>query len=168
MVLNAQWDLGQEAARDIAASLNVLLADAFALLLKTKGCRWHVSGPHFQGHQLLFRALEEQIDATINDIAERIRRIGATAPNSIGHVSRLRRLLDNDVASLSALDMLAEVRNDNLQFAAYLREAHCLCEGYGDVATAGNLEKWIDQTEGRARYLFAASRPTQAPDTVAS
>ena len=166
MPLNAQWDLGQEAARDISASLNVLLADAFSLLLKAKGCRWHVSGPHFQSHQLLFRALEEEVGTAIDDIAERIRRIGATALNSIGDVSRLRRLVDNDVASLSALEMMTDLLDDNLQLAAFLREAHDLCEGYGDVATASRLEKWIDDAEGSARYLFAASRPTQAPDTA--
>jgi starvation-inducible DNA-binding protein len=166
MSLNTQWDLGHEAARDIAASLNVLLADVFALLLKTKGCRWHVSGPYFQSHQLLLRALEEEIDATIDDIAERIRRIGATAQISIVQVSRLRRLVDSDVASLGALEMLAMLLDDNLQLAAYLREAHCLCEGYGDVATASRLEKWIDDAEGRARHLFAASRSTHAPDTA--
>jgi starvation-inducible DNA-binding protein len=166
MALKAQWDLGQEAARDIAASLNVQLADAFSLLLKTKGCRWHVSGPHFQSHQLLFRGLEEQIDAAIDDIAERIRRIGATALSSIGPVSRLRRFADSDAASLSALEMLAELLDDNLQFVANLREAHCLCEGYGDVATASRLEKWIDDAEGRARDLFDASRMPQAPDTA--
>jgi starvation-inducible DNA-binding protein len=165
MALNAPWDLGQEAARDIAASLNVLLADALSLLLKTKGCRWHVSGPHFQAHQLLFRGLEQQIDAAIDDIAERIRRIGATALNSIGDVSRLRRL-DTDAASPNACAMLAELLEDNLQFAGYLREAHCLCEGYGDVATASHLEKWIDDAEGRARDLFAANRPIQASDTA--
>ena len=166
MTPNAQWDLGQEAARDVAASLNVLLADTFSLLLKTRGCRWHVSGPHFQAHQLLFRALERQTDAAIDDIAERIRRIGATALSSIGQVSRLQRFVDSDAASLSALEMLAELLDDNLQLAGYLREAHCLCEGYGDVATASHLEKWIDDAEGRARDLFAASRPTQAPDTA--
>src|SRR5580698_7211934 len=126
MGLNARWDLGQEAGRDIAASLNVLLADALVLLLKTKGCRWHVSGPHFQSQQLLFRALEEQMNTAIDDMAERIRRIGATALNSIDDVSRLRRLVDSDVASLSAFEMLAVLLDDNLQLAAYLREAHCL------------------------------------------
>ena len=166
MSQNAQWDLGQEAARDIAASLNVLLADAFALLLKTKACRWHVSGPYFQSHQLLFRALEEQIDAAIDDIAERIRRIGATALNSIVQVSRLRRLVDSDVASLSALEMSAVLLGDNLQFVACLREAHCLCDGYGDVATASRLERWIDDAEGRVRHLFAASRRTEAPNAA--
>ena len=167
MALNAQWDLGQEAARDIAACLNVLLADSFALLLKTKGCRWNVSGPHFQSHQLLLRTLEDQIDLTIDDIAERIRRIGATALNSIGYVSRVRRLVDND-DSLSALEMFAHLLDDNLQLVSYLREAHCLCEGYGDVATANHLEKWIDDAEGRVRYLFAASQPIQASDTATS
>jgi starvation-inducible DNA-binding protein len=167
MALNAQWDLGQEAAGDIAASLNVLLADSFALLLKTKGCRWHVSGPHFQSHQLLLRTLEDQIDLTIDEIAERIRRMGATALNSIGYVSRVRRLVDND-DSLRALEMLAHLLDDNLQLVSYLREAHCLCEGYGDVATANHLEKWIDDAEGRVRYLFAASQPIQASDTATS
>jgi starvation-inducible DNA-binding protein len=166
MTLNAQWDLGQEAARDIAASLNVLLADALSLLLKTKGCRWHVSGPHFQAHRRLFRALEEQIDAAVDDIAERIRRIGAAALTSIGLVSRLQRLVDFDAASLNSFEMLAKLLDDNLQFAGYLREAHCLCEGYGDVATASHLEKWIDDAEGRARDLFAASRPIADPDTA--
>ena len=166
MGLNARWDLGQEAGRDIAASLNVLLADAIALLLKTKGCRWHVSGPHFQSHQIMFRALEEQIDAAIDDTAERIRRIGATALNSIDHVCRLQRLVDNDAAALSTLEMLSALLDDNLQLAAHLREAHCLCEGYGDVATASNLEEWIDDAEGRARCLFAASRPAQAGETA--
>lgn len=164
MSLNAQWDLGQEAARDIAACLNVLLADAFVLLLKAKGCRWHVSGPNFQSHQLLFRALEEQLDAAIDDIAQRIRRIGATVLNSIVHVSRVRRLVDSDVALLGALEMLAVLQDDNLQFAAYLREAHGLCDGYGDVATASRLEKWIDDAEGRVQHLFAASRSTGAAD----
>jgi starvation-inducible DNA-binding protein len=167
MALNAQWDLGQEAARDIAACLNVLLADSFVLLLKTKGCRWHVSGPHFQSHQLLLRTLEDQIDLTIDDIAERIRRIGATALNSIDYVSRVRRLVDDD-DSLSALEMLAHLLDDNLQLVSYLREAHCLCEGYGDVATANHLEKWIDDAEGRVRYLFAAGQPIQASDTATS
>ena len=167
MALNAQWDLGQEAARDIAASLNVLLADSVALLLKTKGCRWHVSGPHFQSHQLLLRTFEDQIALTIDDIAERIRRIGATALNSIGYVSRVRRLVDND-DSLSALEMFAHLLDDNLQLESYLREAHCLSEGYGDVATANHLEKWIDDAEGRVRYLFAASQPIQASDTATS
>ena len=164
MSLNAQWDLGQEAARDIAACLNVLLADAFVLLLKAKGCRWHVSGPNFQSHQLLFRALEEQLDAAIDDIAQRIRRIGATVLNSIVHVSRVRRLVDSDVALLGALEMLAVLQDDNLQFVAYLREAHGLCDGYGDVATASRLEKWIDDAEGRVQHLFAASRSTGAAD----
>jgi starvation-inducible DNA-binding protein len=168
MPSNAQWDLGQEAARDIAASLNVLLADAFALLLKTKGCRWHVSGPYFQAHQVLLRALEEQIDAAIEGIAERTRRIGAAALSSIGQVSRLRRLVDSDAASLSAPEMLAALLEDNLQFASYLREAHCQCEGYGDVATASRLEEWIDDAEGSARVLFAASRPMEAPDAATS
>jgi starvation-inducible DNA-binding protein len=165
MSLNAQWDLGQEAARDIAASLNVLLADGIALLLKTKGCRWHVSGPHFQSNQLLFRALEEQLDAAIDGIAERIRRIGGTALNSIDDVSRLRRLVGGDVASLSSLEMSAVLLDDNLQLVAYLREAHCLCDGYGDVATASRLAKWIDDAEGRVRHLCAARGSTQAPDT---
>jgi starvation-inducible DNA-binding protein len=168
MVLNVQWDLGQEAARDIAAYLNALLADAFALLLKTKGCRWNVSGPHFPSHQLLFREFEEQINAAIDGIAERIRRIGATALISIGDISRVRRLVDIDIGSLSALEMLAVLLEDNLQLIAYLREAHCLCEGYGDVATACRLEKWIDDAEGRARNLFSTCRPTQGPNTTAA
>ena len=164
MAQQAQWDLGHEAARDIAAALNLLLADEFALLLKTKGCRWHVSGPQFQGHQLLFHQLEEQINVEIDGIAERIRRIGPTALSSIGDVSRLQRLAGNHVAGLSPLEMLTALLDDNLQLGGHLREAHGLCEGYGDVATANRLEKWIDDAEGRVRDLFAASRPTQGTD----
>lgn len=163
MTRNAQWDLGQEAARDIAASLNVLLADSFVLLQKTKGCRWHVSGPYVQSYQLLFRAFEEQINATIDDIAERIRRIGSTALSSMGELCRLRRLFDND-HSLSAPGMLAQLQDDNLQLAGYLRETYFLCDGYGDVATTNHLEKWIDDAEGRARYLFAAAQPIRGAD----
>ena len=167
MALNVQWDLGHEAARDIAASLNILLADGFALLLKTKGCRWNVSSPQFPGHQPLFREFEEQINVAIDGIAERIRRIGAAALISIGDISRVRRLIDIDFASLSTIEMLAVLLEDNLQFVAYLREAHYLCEGYGDVATARRLEKWIDDAEGRVRNLFPTSLPTQGVNTTA-
>jgi len=161
MPLSVRWDLGKDVAREVAAALNALLADTFALLVKTKGVRWHAVGPHFPGHRQLFREMEEQTENTIEGIAERVRRIGETTLHSIGQISQLRRLLDHREASASAPAMLDELLNDNLQLAAFLRQAHGLCEGYGDVATAGYLEKWIDETEGRIRYLFAIRHPEE-------
>jgi len=166
MPLIAPWDLGEEAARDIADALNRLLADAFSLLLKTKSFRWHVSGRHFRDHHLLFCELEEQIHIAIEEIAERVRRVGAMTLHSVGQVARLQRLVDNDAVGSCAPDGLAELLNDNLQLAAYMRDTHGLCEGYGDVATASYLEKWIDEAEGRVRYLFAMNRPTEAPNAA--
>lgn len=145
------------AAQDIAAALNACLADTFALFLKTKNFHWHVSGPHFRDYHLLF---DEQaaILATTDDMAERVRKVGGTTLRSIGHISRLQRLNDNDADFVTPDDMLAELREDNRQMITALREAHDLCDEAGDVATASLIENWIDSAERRVWFLFEASR----------
>src|SRR5215831_8948640 len=137
---------------------NILLADMFALYLKTKNFHWHVSGPHFRDYHLLLDEQGEQIFATTDAIAERVRKIGGTTLRSIGHISRLRRVLDNDADFVTPLDMLAELRDDNKQLAAGLREAHAICDKHDDVASASLIENWIDEAERRTWFLFEASR----------
>ena len=161
--LQTPTDLKPEAVRDISGALNILLADMFALYLKTKNFHWHVSGPHFRDYHLLLDEQGEQIFATTDDIAERVRKIGGTTLRSIGHIGRLQRVLDNDADFVTPLDMLAELRDDNLQLAAHMREAHGVCEEHGDVASASFLESWIDEAERRVWFLFEASRRGEAP-----
>jgi starvation-inducible DNA-binding protein len=156
-------DLKPNAVRDIAGALNILLADMFALYLKTKNFHWHVSGPHFRDYHLLLDEQAEQIFATTDDIAERVRKIGGTTLRSIGQVARLQRVLDNDAEFVTPLDMLAELRDDNKQLAANLRETHGLCDEEDDVATASLLETWIDEAERRTWFLFEASRHAETP-----
>jgi starvation-inducible DNA-binding protein len=156
-------DLKPNAVRDIAGALNILLADMFALYLKTKNFHWHVSGPHFRDYHLMLDEQSEQIFATTDDIAERVRKIGGTTLRSVGHVARLQRVLDNDADFVTPLDMLAELRDDNKQLAANLRETHGLCDEEGDVATASLLEVWIDEAERRTWFLFEASRRGETP-----
>jgi starvation-inducible DNA-binding protein len=156
-------DLKPNAVRDIAGALNILLADMFALYLKTKNFHWHVSGPHFRDYHLLLDEQAEQIFATTDDIAERVRKIGGTTLRSIGHIGRLQRVLDNDADFVTPLDMLAELRDDNKQLTANLRETHGLCDEEGDVATASLLEVWIDEAERRTWFLFEASRRGETP-----
>jgi starvation-inducible DNA-binding protein len=160
--LDTPSDLGAEAAKDISAALNVLLADMFALYMKTKSFHWHISGPHFRDYHFLLGAHAAQVHATTDAIAERVRKIGARTLHSIGHISRLQRLTDNDEDYLAPLDMLAELRDDNLQLAAHMREAHGLCEEHGDVASGSFLENWIDEAENRVWYLFEATQPGEA------
>jgi len=131
------------------------------LYLKTKNFHWHVSGPHFRDYHLLLDEQADQIFATTDTIAERVRKIGATTLRSIGHIGRLSRVLDNDADYVTPLDMLAELREDNGQLARRMRETHALCDDKGDVATASLLEVWIDEAERRAWFLFEASRPTE-------
>jgi starvation-inducible DNA-binding protein len=142
-------DLKPNAVRDIAGALNILLADMFALYLKTKNFHWHVSGPHFRDYHLLLDEQADQIFATTDDIAERVRKIGGTTLHSIGQISRLQRVEDNDADFVTPQDMLAELRDDNKQLAANLRETHGLCDEEEDVATASLLETWIDEAERR-------------------
>jgi starvation-inducible DNA-binding protein len=156
--LNTPTDLKPNAVRDISGALNILLADMFALYLKTKNFHWHVSGPHFRDYHLLLDEQGDQIFAITDAIAERIRKIGGTTLRSIGHIGRLQRVLDNDADFVTPLDMLAELRKDNKQLTANLGETHGLCDEEGDVASASLLEIWIDEAERRAWFLFEASR----------
>jgi starvation-inducible DNA-binding protein len=155
--------LGSEATRDIAGALNLLLADLFALYLKTKNFHWHVSGPHFRDYHLLLDEQADQVFAITDTVAERVRKIGAVTLHSIGHIGRLQRVSDNDADYVSPLDMLAELREDNLQLAARMREAHGTCDERGDVATASLLEVWIDEAEKRSWFLFEATRRGDEP-----
>ena len=161
--LETPTDLKPNAVRDIAGALNILLADMLALYVKTKNFHWHVSGPHFRDYHLLLDEQADQIFATTDAIAERVRKIGGTTLRSIGHVGRLQRVLDNDADFVTPLDMLAELRDDNKQLAANLREAHGLCDEHGDVASASLLEIWIDEAERRTWFLFEASRHAESP-----
>src|SRR5437762_4367782 len=148
--LDTPTGLRSEATRDISGALNALLADFFALYLKTKNFHWHVSGPHFRDYHLLLDEQADQLFATTDVIAERVRKIGGTTVRSIGHIARLQRVLDNDADFVTPLDMLAELRDDNLNLAAQMRETHGICNEHGDVATASLLENWIDEAEKRS------------------
>ncbi len=142
-----------------AAALDLLLADLFALYVKTKGFHWHVSGPHFRDHHLLLDEQAQQVFAAIDPLAERVRALGSTTLRSIGHVARLQRVRDHDAEGTPAAAMLAELRLDNERLAAHLREAHELCDERGDVATASLLETWIDEAERRAWFLRETAGP---------
>jgi starvation-inducible DNA-binding protein len=156
--INPPSDLGANAIRDIAAGLTTLLADVFALYVKTKNFHWHMSGPHFRDYHLLLDEHGDQIFAMTDDIAERARKIGGTTLRSIGQISRQQRLLDNDAEFVTPDDMLAELRDDNRQLAASMRELHGLCDEENDVATASMIENWIDETERRVWFLYEATR----------
>ncbi len=151
-------DLKQKATRDITGAMNAILADVFALYLKTKNFHWHMSGPHFRDYHLLFDEQADQIFAMTDPIAERIRKVGGTTLRSIGHIARLQRVLDNDAPFVEPEDMLEELREDNKALASRLRESHGICEEHEDVATASLIEVWIDETERRTWFLFEASR----------
>jgi len=140
-----------------------LLADFFALYLKTKNLHWHVSGPHFRDYRLLLDEQADQLYATTDPIAERVRKLGGTTLRSIGHIGRLQRVSDNDAEYVTPLDMLAELREDYARLADRMREMHGVCDEHGDVATASLLEVWIDEAERRAWFLFEASRPGETP-----
>ncbi|MDR6934790.1 MULTISPECIES: DNA starvation/stationary phase protection protein [unclassified Luteibacter] len=150
--------LSADATRDIAAGLNTLLADTFALYLKTKNFHWHMSGPRFRDLHLLLDDQSDQIFKITDDIAERARKIGGTTIRSIGNVSRLQRLSDNDADFVTPQDMIAELRDDNERFVGFMRELHGVCDEYGDVATASFLENWIDEGERRVWFLFEIAR----------
>jgi starvation-inducible DNA-binding protein len=156
--MTTSTDLNAAATKDVAAALNGILADAFALYLKTKNFHWHMSGRHFRDYHLLLDEQAGQILAMTDPVAERIRKVGGSTLKSIGHISRTQRLLDNDADYVEPLDMLAELRDDNKTLAARLREAHNVCEEHRDVATTSLIEIWIDETERRTWFLFEASR----------
>ena len=161
--LKTPSDLGSDATRDLTGALNILLADLFALYVKTKNFHWHVSGPHFRDYHLLLDEQADQIFAVTDTVAERVRKVGGNTLRSIGQIARLQRVLDNEADYVSPLDMLAELRDDNKQLAAHMRETHGVCDEHGDVATASLLEVWIDEAEKRVWYLFEASRRGDAP-----
>ena len=153
-------DLSEAATRDISAALEGLLADVFALYLKTKNFHWHMSGPHFRDYHLLLDEQGDQLFAMTDPIAERARKIGGTTLRSIGHIARMQRIADNDAEFVEPQDMLAELRDDNLRLTSAMRQAHDTCEEHGDVATTSLLEVWIDETERRSWFLYeAAHRP---------
>lgn len=151
-------DLGSEAVKNISGALNALLADVFALYMKTKNFHWHVSGPHFRDYHLLLDEQSEQIFATVDDLAERVRKIGGATLRSIGHIGRLMRIKDNDEDFVAPLDMLRELMADNKATIEAMRAAHELADEHGDVATASLLETFIDDAEKRTWFLFEASR----------
>ena len=156
--LDTPTDLANDGVRDIAHALNGILADSYALYLKTKNFHWHVSGPHFRDYHLL---LDEQIFAATDDMAERVRKIGGVTLRSIGDIARRQSIEDNDEDFVAPLDMLRELLADNKTVAEAMRKAHELCDDKGDVATASMLEIWLDQTERRTWFLFEASREAQ-------
>src|SRR5882724_12164721 len=151
-------DLTRSATKHITGAMNAILADVFALYLKTKNFHWHMSGSHFRDYHLLLDEQGDQIFAMTDAIAERVRKIGGTTLRSVSHIGRLQRLLDNDAEFVSPSAMLAELRDDNRQLTAYMRETHALCDEHNDVATASLLENWIDESERRTWFLFETTR----------
>ena len=151
-------DLKAAGVKDISAAMNAILADVFALYLKTKNFHWHMSGPHFRDYHLLLDQHADQLFAMTDPVAERVRKIGGLTLRSIGHIARTQRVLDNDAEYVEPADMLAELAEDTKTLAARLRQAHNVCDKYRDVATASLIEVWIDETERRTWFLFEATR----------
>jgi starvation-inducible DNA-binding protein len=151
-------DLAAAGTQDIAAAVNGLLADTFALYLKTKNFHWHMSGPHFRDYHLLLDEQAAQLLAMTDPMAERVRKLGRRTLHSIGEIGRTQRVLDNDAVYVEPLDMLAELRDDNQALTGRLREAHEVCDEHRDVGTASLIEVWIDETEQRTWFLFEACR----------
>jgi starvation-inducible DNA-binding protein len=151
-------DLGAKASKNIAGAMNGILADVFGLYLKTKNFHWHMSGPHFRDYHLLLDEQADQLYAMTDPIAERIRKTGGSTLRSIGHIARIQRIKDNDAEYVEPLDMLAELREDNMTLAARLREVHDMVDELRDIATASLIENWIDETERRTWFLFESSR----------
>ncbi len=151
-------DLKAKATKDISGALNSILADVFALYLKTKNFHWHMSGPHFRDYHLLLDEQADQLYAMTDPMAERVRKIGGTTLRSAGHISRLQTIEDNDADYVEPLDMLAELREDNETLVRRMREAHSICDDHDDVATASLIENWIDESERRVWFLFETCR----------
>lgn len=156
--LRTPTSLSEEATRDISAALTGLLADVFALYIKTKNFHWHVSGPHFRDYHLMLDDQSAEILAMTDPMAERARKIGGTTLRSIGQIAKESRIADNDADFVDALDMLAELRDDNHDLINRMREVHDLCDEHNDIATASLLENWVDETEKRVWFLFEAGR----------
>jgi starvation-inducible DNA-binding protein len=151
-------DLGSDATSDIARALSALLADTFALYLKTKNFHWHMSGPHFRDYHILLDDHASQLLEMTDEIAERSRKIGGTTIRSIGHIARLQRIADNDADFVTPRDMIAELHSDNVDLVAAMRHTHNVSNGYGDVATTSLLENWINEAENRGWFLFEITR----------
>jgi starvation-inducible DNA-binding protein len=160
--LRTPTDLSADGTRDITGALNAILADVFALYLKTKNFHWHVSGPHFHDYHLLLDEQGDQLYAMTDPIAERVRKLGGATLRSIGHIARLQRTADNDADYVEPSVMLAELRDDNQALGARLRAVHETCDEHRDIATASLIEVWIDETERRTWFLFEAGRPLDA------
>ena len=158
--LKTPTDLERNAVRSVADALNAILADSFALYLKTKNFHWHVSGPHFRDYHLMLDEQAAQILGTTDAIAERVRKTGGTTLRSIGHIARLQRVEDNDADFVTAKDMLAELHRDNLKLVELLREAKEVADEAEDNATAAMLDEWTDLAEKRAWFLFETTRAT--------
>ena len=158
--LRTPSDLTPEQAGAVVMAVNPLIADAFAVYLKTKNFHWHLSGSHFRDYHLMLDEQADQIYAISDDLAERVRKIGGTTLRSIGHIARLSRVLDNDADFVEPKSMLAELRNDNRDLVVRMREAHALTDEQNDVVTTSLLENWIDEAERRAWFLFEATRDT--------
>jgi starvation-inducible DNA-binding protein len=154
-------DLTRSATKDISGAMNAILADVFALYMKTKNFHWHMSGPHFRDYHLLLDEHADQLFAMTDPIAERVRKLGGLTLKSIGNISRLQRVLDNDADYVEPSDMLAELAEDNQTLAARLREAHNVCDEHRDFATASLIEVWIDETERRTWFLSETKRRSQ-------
>jgi starvation-inducible DNA-binding protein len=156
--LKTPTDLGANATKDLSAALNAVLADTFALYLKTKNFHWHMSGPHFRDYHLLLDDQGDQLFAMTDVIAERVRKVGGNTLRSIGDIARTQRIADNDAPYVAPDDMLAELRDDNQRFIGAMREAHDVCEEHNDVATASLLENYIDESEKRVWFLYEIGR----------
>jgi starvation-inducible DNA-binding protein len=156
--LQTPTDLGSNATKDLSGALNALLADTFALYLKTKNFHWHMSGPHFRDYHLLLDDHGDQLFAMTDVIAERVRKVGGNTLRSIGDIARHQRIADNDAPYVTPDDMLAELRDDNQRVISAMREAHDVCEEHNDVATASLLENFIDESEKRVWFLYEIGR----------
>jgi starvation-inducible DNA-binding protein len=160
--LGTPTDLKPQASRDISAALGGLLADVYALYIKTKNFHWHMSGPHFRDYHLLLDEQSDQIFAMADPIAERARKLGGTTIKSIGDIARQKRIADNDAEYVDPQDMLAELAEDNKHLVAIMRQVHNTCDSHGDIATASLLEVWIDESERRTWFLWESTRTRPA------
>jgi starvation-inducible DNA-binding protein len=160
--LRTPTDLDAAATKDVSAAMNGILADVFALYLKTKNFHWHMSGPHFRDYHVMLDEQAAELYAMTDPIAERIRKLGGSTLRSIGQISRTQRILDNDADYVEPSDMLAELCEDNKTVAERLREVHSVCDEHNDIASASVIEVWIDETERRTWFLFEAGRPLDA------
>jgi starvation-inducible DNA-binding protein len=157
-LLDTPSNLSSNAVKDISATLTELLADVFALYVKTKSFHWHISGPHFRDYHLLLDEQAAQIFAMTDEIAERARKIGGTTIRSIGHIARVKHIEDNDADFVTPEDMLTELKEGNLTLTQRMRQTHKVCDEHGDVATASLIENWIDEAERRTWFLFETTR----------